>query len=283
MRYVPKHFRLLPRIEFSMGDYFKNDGDGVSLLKVNDNSEVNFGLDLGYVFPSKGRVKTGVFLGAAISKSKYGLSFDDYSYHYLAPEYADMDNDSYSRYYHLTNMKQEFDFTDLVIPVYMDFDILFSNSFSMFIDLGVKAHFNMNSKIENSLIAETYGIYHSYDDLYIDEPWLNDFGTHELNSDNLSSTDLAKTVVDAFANIGFRVKLYGPLYLQAGVSYQQGLMKYIENTNEKLKFESGTITESSALVTYSVSGGERVRPIVDAYSSLTHSTLKFNAGLVVKF
>jgi len=283
MKYTPKHWRVKPYVEFSMGDYFKSKEDVNSPLNNNINKETCFGLDLGYFFPSKGSVKVGMFAGIAFSKSKFGLTTDDFSYNYLAPSSADMDGDTYYRYYQLSNVEQSLKLTDLVVPFYFDFDFRFSHSFSLFLDLGIKAHFNLNKKTVTSLTSDTHGVYPAYDNLLIAETWLNNFGSHQLNESNSNPDLKINTVVDAFAGVGFRMKIYGPISVEAGLRYQYGFMDYIKNDDEPLTLNSGSILESSAFVTYTVDGGEKVNDLTKAFSSVKHNALKLNVGLTYKF
>ncbi len=287
LKYKPTHWRTKLQYEFSLLDHYNikltNDR-----IKTGSSSH-EFGIDFGYVFPSASIFKTGLFLGVGAAMNKFNMELESSDYVVSTNGKADIDGDRYYRYYSLRNIKQEFSTIDLVVPLYLEFDIRFSKWISMYMDLGAKAYLNMVSNVDSySAEYSTYGVYQDYDNLVLDEKsGINGF----TNNGVLDETDLINPFkpqmfsIDAFGSIGFRATLAKMLQLTCGVSYQYGLNNYVVPAAEEqqLKFDSD-VSLDKAFVNYTASNDkENVRNMVDAATSFRRQSLKLNVGLILKF
>ena len=282
LKFSPKRFRVKPRVEISLGDFYKLEGINNSAVDTK-SSEMNFGLDLGFAFPVGASVKLGLFAGAALSTSKLDFSIAALNYSYFASARADLDSDTYTRYYELSNVAQTLKSTDLVVPFYFDLDIYFGKRFSLALQAGAKMYVNMSNKLTSAMDVYAYGVYPQYSNLRLEEEYLNSFGRHTLGSNALTATTFAiKSCFDAFFGLEARAKLVGPLWLSVGLNYQMGLTKCFENNGTSVNTGS-SVAEDNALVSYALSTGELVQPLVNQASSLKHNALKLSAGLIFKF
>ena len=284
LSYNPKHWRLQAHGELSLGGFYKTEGD-VGDLDLK-SSATNFGIDLGYVFPSKSNVKFGIFSGIGFSQSKIDLSMDELNYSYEAFGNADIDGDSYVRYYELSDIKSSISTTDLVVPVALDLDINVSQSISIYAQIGLKGYLNMSKKFSDiSVNSYSYGIYPQYSNLRLDENWgYNDFGSGVFSENSMrkDNPEVNGFTFDLFGGLGCRVKLTGPLYLNIGANFQSGLNNYIENTS-KINVSSSSLSEHNALITYTNSGGSVLRDLSEAYESYKRQSININVGLMIKF
>ena len=282
--YVPTRWRIKPHVAFSLGKFYKPSAE----LKdpfTSSSSETEFGIDVGYTFFSKDNFKIAAFLGIGISSNKLKYEAGNLDYAYNAGSHADMDGDTYVRHYSLSGIQQTLKATDLVIPVYADFEYRFGSRFSAFVDLGMKFYSNMSNKTTSELNSYSYGVYNGYGfPLRIEETWLNNFGQHQLDDSFLDASKLdMKFSMDALIGLGVRAKLFGSLSAEVGILYQAGLMNCWKNPNAPSNIATSSSTENDALVTYSVAEGEHVKKLVQSSESLKRSALKLNVGLILKF
>ena len=288
MKYRPRKIRLKFHYDLGLGDAYKLDGADNS-IKKDKNAYTNFGMDFGFAFPTRGVMKTGLFLGVGFAQSQIDLGYTNSDYSYTTK--ADVDGDSYTRHYQNLNVNQSIKMTDLTIPVYVDFNFQFSKIVHMYIDLGAKLHMNMSNKIDKAEgKAYVYGIYPQYDNLRMDEHWgYNGFGNQTFSNktlDNEELLDISKFTADAFAGLGFRINIpQTPLVVDLGVNYQMGLMDVVK-ANSKAVALSGKTDDSHALVYNTISGTnskEHLRNLTESLSNVKRQTLLFSAGLMLKF
>lgn len=287
IKLTPKPWRIKARYNLGLGDAYKLDG--INSMTVDKNSCNEFGLEFGYIIPSKSMVKTGLFMGVGFAQSKIDLSYANADYTYTTT--ADVDGDSYTRHYQNLIMKQSIKMTDFTIPLYVDFNFHFNKVVNLFIDLGAKFDMNMGHKIDTAEgKAYIYGIYSQYANLRMDEHWgYNGFGDRIFSSSNLDNADLVDVssfTVDAFAGIGLRVNIpQTPLAIDLGVNYQMGLMDVVKANSAPVTL-SGTPDATHALVYNTISGTdskEHVRNLTESLSSIKRQRLMFSAGITLKF
>lgn len=285
LKYRPTHWRLKLRSDFTLGDYYNFDIEHKDDI-VTKSSSNEFALELGYVFPSSKKLKVGLFFGAGIAMNKFELGFDSWDYSSLTNGSADVDGDKYTRHYSLKNFKQEYSTMDVMAPVYLDFEYRFSKWFSMYVDLGAKAYYNLESEV-GTLYGEysTYGVYSQYDNLLLDyQSGINGFTDNGVLGDgNIINKVLEpeEFTFDAFGSLGFRVGITKNLQLGCGATYQMGLTEYFTNAVNTIGMSN---QQENVLVMYSTAQNkEIVRSMIDAASSVKRQTLKLNVGLTLKF
>lgn len=283
LRYRPTHWRTKLHFESSLQDHYNIE---MATDKFNVTSSSNeFAVDFGYVFPSSTKLKTGLFLGVGAAMNNIKFDSESFDYYTETDGKADIDGDTYTRYYSLKDVKQEFSTLDIVIPFYVDLEYRFSQWFSMYMDLGAKAYLNMEATMEHfEGKYSTYGVYSKYDNLMLDErSGINGFTNNGvLSEENLVNELTPESFsIDAFGSLGFRATIVKGLQLNCGVSYQMGLNDYVapyENAVDGSKFLG------NALVNYTAADNrENIRNLVEAATSIKRQSLKLNVGLILKF
>lgn len=270
------HFRIKPRFETTLDKAF--DVDKSDLVRAHSRENV-VGLDLGYVPSARGFFKFGIFTGAALSLSELNLSLaDEFNYYYNADADADIDGDNYERHYHIKSMQQGVKNMDLMLPVYFDFDFVCSKYISVYFDLGAKLYMNLSHEMTNFADVDVYGRYPQYGNLEIREWPYNGFGSHTIGTNTLISMAYEKYSMDLFGGAGIRVRLAGPLYLGIGAQYQMG-MKELLSSGQRIEFGNQFYTSFRAPITYTVLGGEKVKPLM---STMSRQSVKLNLELIIK-
>lgn len=282
-KYKPRRWRIRPKAEFTFGGNYKFGGDlGDELLK--SESMLEFGVDFGYAVIAKPKFKMGLFIGVGMSNSNMEFEQEGtYKYSYLAPATADYDGETYKRHYEISNMKAKMEMMQFVVPLYLDLDYQFSKYFSTYMQLGAKSYITSKLNV-TGLTADvyTYGVYKQYDDLKIENFVNNNFRQQSITV-NEQEIEAESLVIDAFGSLGFRVRLFGGFYLDAGISYQMSVTPLVKTDNQVSLGSNVSINEDEALITYTCKDGEQVRPFTDIFEKITRGSIKANVGILFKF
>ena len=288
IHFKKNRFRVRPKVELSLGKFYNLTDAYIRDINLK-SSDMLFGADVGYVFPSRNRVKWGLYTGVGISISQMHFKMDNLSYSYNAPSEADIDEDSYIRHYELSNIKQDMKNTSVVIPLYLDVEFLFTRYLTGYLDIGGKVYFNSKSNVTSDLDEHVYGEYTQYGNLIIDEPLINGFGTHHLGTDNLRDKELSSIKsYDIFGGIGVRYYFNRKrtIGVDIGVQYQKAFRdSYISQNAPYYRLTNDDTVGGSKLVSYTLEEGEKVRNLTDAYPSQhhKHEGFRLNVGLIFKF
>ncbi len=279
--YHPMRWRVRPNYELTLGSFYNVDAaSGIE----SSASGMSLGVDVGYVIPSRSKFKIGIFTGVGFSSGKLSLSAADINYNYEAPGSADMDGDTYIRYYELTGASQSVKLSHITVPLYVDLEYRINQRISIFADLGLKAYFNSGSKIDKfSTDVYSYGVYPQYGDLMMNETWLNDFGNTSLALGDVRAAGPFKSFsADIMAGIGARVKIYGPLSLDLTLMYAAPVINRLE-TKELQALPAGRVSQAEIPVQYTVSTGQTVENTLLDYCKIKSNPLKLKIGLTYKF
>ncbi len=221
------------------------------------SSGSNFGADFGWTFWRKEQhsIEANIGLGYAYTTVKANIPGIDYSY--SAPADADMDNDTYIRYYNMEGTFQKSQVQRITLPLYVNYNYQFSKVFSLHALLGFRFGFNFSPKLKDSEASVfSYGVYPQYGDLMIDAPYMNDFGTANVGAN--TSKPLGNKVTAAFlAGLGGEFRVYGPFSIDLSFRYEAGF-------NDLFKKAASIGTDfdaSTAPVTYTVAEGQKVKPL----------------------
>ena len=282
MRYKMRRMHLRPYFAFGLGNAFSLDGDDI--FSESKSTGTSFGLDFGISVLSRRRFSLGVFTGLGFSMSSMSLLYenDDYYFNYS----ADVDGDNYVRHYHNLTLGQKIKFSDLNIPLYLDFNVKLVRSLSLYIDLGARFDANVShniSDMEGS--AYVYGIYPQYDNLRLDEHWsFNGFGSHQYGSADLLSSDhldVNSFTVCGMGGFGLRYSFPNiPLSIEAGMNIIMGLTNFIETANVV------ALDNSNPIIYNTVSGiesTEHVRNLTEMLDNVKRQQIKISLGLIYKF
>lgn len=217
---------------------FNNDESGTrsdSVLMTDNFSLTSsvraIGLDLGYVFPSRGSVKWGFFTGVALRQTTINSFYNGEEPLKINrwTTYEDEDADHYLRQYEFNSLRYSTKVNQLYFPAYFDMDIRCSNSFSFYFDLGAKLYWRfkkMKPVTAFSADYSVYGMYPQYGGVVFDEGFFGDYSLNGfVNNASISDTEEyeisnSNVYLDAFAGFGFRIRLYKDLFIDLGVNYQ---------------------------------------------------------------
>ncbi|MCH5236300.1 MAG: outer membrane beta-barrel protein [Muribaculaceae bacterium] len=240
-----------------------------------------FGVDFGYTFWESGANSLNVNIGLGYRTSSLKFRAQDMKYRYSAPPSADMDGDTYIRYYDVNDLEQKIGTGHFNIPLYLGYEYRINDWFNVYADLG----FNFGIKCKATLnhisgSIDTYGIYPQYGDNFeIKDPFMNGFGEHALSSSMKGKISANSFMPSFLVGAGVETKIWGPLWFMLGFRYDCGFNNMFKNLIE------GTtpFTASTAPVTYTVKDGERVTPISDYLNKSRLSVFSLNFGFSVKF
>ncbi len=279
--YHPMRWRVKPYYEFGLGDAYKIDAAGVIESSTTD---ISLGVDFGYILPSRSKFKVGIFSGLGFSSGNINLNAANINYNYEADGNADMDGDTYIRHYELSNVTQSAKLSYMTIPLYVDFDYRINQRVSVFADLGIKMFLNMGSKIDKfSTDVYSYGVYPQYQDLMMNESWLNDFGNTSLNLGNVRADNPFKGFgADMIAGAGVRIKVVGALSVDVALLYTASLISRFE-TKEIGSVPSGRVSPSDIPVKYTVAAGQTIDNTLMDYCKIKNNPLKLKIGIIYKF
>ncbi len=284
MAYKARPWRLRLHYDMGLGSAFKVNADNHLTEKTSSNS---FGLELGYIFPSKGKLKTGIFIGAGMTDAKIELGMNQSDYYYDTN--ADVDGDSYTRHYHNLLLSQTAKLSEVNIPLYFNFDYRFSKVVSLYADLGAKANITLSSKVDAAEgSAYIDGVYQLYNGMVLNEEWgYNGFGQQTFTKANNVSDELdgiTKTSFDALLGAGLRFNIpTTPLAVELGLNYRMGLTEMTTSERTELRLNNNS---SQPVVFNTISGlnsTEKVRNMTDALESIKRAALKLTIGVTYKF
>lgn len=268
--YEDKFWRIRANGAYALSGFNKlGDNGGVT---VTGDDEMAFGLDVGFVFPTKKRFFVGIFAGVGLSKNSLTMEFmptgDDLSYN--APPTADEDGDAYIRKYEMTGGKgitQTMNASDIAVPVYIDMEYQFQK-ISIYADLGVKFQTSTGIMTATTGQYKTWGEYPQYGDLVIGtDVDLNGFGDHnEIGIDEEGITK--KMAIDGLFGLGIRLNLNKSLALDAGMQYQTGGKSWEANPG--------------SIFSYTLEGGDKVN-LLRKVGCVRHDALKVAASIIYKF
>lgn len=260
-------------------------GNAISLsspleLSTNLSSVKDFGIDFAYKAWECQKMNLELNLGIGYERITTKLGIADLSYNYLAGAYADEDGDNYIRFYELTDIRQNLNVEYFTIPIYASYNFRLGKWVTLHADAGIQIGFKLSDKLEYcSGDCRTWGVYPEYDDLLVDSPWINGFGHTTLGKDNTMDVETTVFTSSAIVGLGAEIKLAGHVYLDLGARYAVGFTNVYNGTIFQIK----PTTAENALVTYTVAGGECVRPISSYANKSSLRQLALKAGIVIRF
>lgn len=270
---------IKPFGEFGIVNKFVSNTPNFGDMDVT-GSMSRFGVDFGYSALRKQGWSLDLSTGISYSPmsttiDKWGESF----YSYAAPPSADIDGESYERYYVLSPMQQKIDNGYLTVPVYLTAGYKFVKWIGIHVDAGVNLNFKISSKISSvEGISYSYGIYPQYGDLIINAPYMNCFGESNLADSNFEAPLTKSLYTSLFAGLGIEFYIYGPLSIDVSARYDMGLTDIYEYNQDGYPF-----TMDSAPVSYEVSSGQSVRSLTTYMKESKLNQLSLRVGLNFRF
>ncbi|MBP3843329.1 MAG: hypothetical protein J6E29_06810 [Prevotella sp.] len=281
--YLDKKFRLKLYTSFALGGFYSLSDAPDDL--TSSSSDFGVGLDFGYIFPSSGKLSTGLFFGLGLSSSKLNLDLGDNSFSFQSHYDADIDNDSYDRHYSdVSGLSQTLKSTGLAIPIYADFEYRFAPAISVYADLGLKLQTSMSSSWsgEETKIGEVYGIYPQYGNLRLPGEGqtldINGFGRNK-STNMVGDEDFKMSMgISGLLGLGLRANLGKSLAADLGIQYQAGLTNCWKNEDSPI----ATGSNPGALIRYD-NDQELMEPLLNTISSMKQNALRLHIGLIFKF
>lgn len=270
--YSDKSWRVRIGGSFAVSGFNKLDeGQGITTPK---DGEMGFGLDVGYVFPSKSHLRIGLFAGVGLSMNNLTMEMNGGNDSTSVEK--DIDGDGYERMYEMGDkgISQELKATDIAIPIYVDFEYEFNSIFSAYVDLGLKAQMSSGKMTTNVGSYTTYGKYNKIEyggELIIKGISELGFGTR-TNDDVEYDEDGASTsmAIDALLGLGVRININKSIAFDAGIQYQIGGKSWKSNQGDIFRY-SGEENAKDKVNLLRKAGG------------ISHNALKVAASLIFKF
>lgn len=263
--------------EFGLGNSISTSSD-MSTLSTKSTMG-NYGVDFGWTFWKKQNNRLELNVGLAYSPTSVTLDLGSFDYDYSAPADADMDGDTYQRYYEIGFMNQKVGYGRLTLPVYLTYAYRCNEWFGVHADLGLRFGFKTNSKLSKVVgEAYSYGIYPQYDNLLIDESYLNDFGKTDLAKARYVAPECSGFSTSLLVGFGAEFRIYGPLAADISLRYNAGFSNLFKGRYDGQKFNS-----ENAPVNYSVSEGQAVKSLTDYLNSSKVSQIALRISLIYRF
>lgn len=262
----------------SLGDAMNLKSSMPELTCSSSNND--FGVDFGWSFWRMQNHSLEGNIGVGYSISSIKLNLGKLNYSYSAPENADMDGDSYVRFYELKRLNQKVSLGRLSVPLYLKYSYRCTKWLGIHADAGVNIGIKLYSKISD-LSGEgfSYGVYPQYEDLVISENYLNDFG-RTFYSGSMGDVPYANSFsYSVIAALGAEFRIYGPLAADLSFRYNAGLTDLY-----KTKFNvSGLFDMTNAPVSYLVDEGQSVKSLTDYLTTSKLSSYSANVSLIYRF
>lgn len=276
MKYRPRKWRMKVHYDFGLGEALKLDGKDI--FKSSKTKENAFGLDFGYIFPSKSSFKTGLFMGVGMTQTEIDMAMEN-SY-FVINTNADVDGDNYARHYKNLALSQNIKLSELNVPIYLDCEYRFNPIFAVHFDVGLRLNLNMKHEVDATEgSAYVYGIYPQYNNLRLDEHWgYNGFGNQTYSTNNLAYKeliDVAGFSADAMGTIGLRFSIpQTPLSLELSGSYLMGLTDMISTKDTSKRFIEIDASDLNNV--------ERITNMTELLKGVKRQTMRFNVGVILK-
>lgn len=149
LNYKTIHWRAKLRFMTTLGSAFKVQSG--STLESDKNSAIEIGADIGYTFPLGKASTMGIYTGLGISMSTLQLKLSqplEYGY-----GMSDANAVRYTRKYTIASATEGVKYTDLVIPLYLNFDHKLSKKLYLNWSVGAKFYVNGSVKVTPYTVA----------------------------------------------------------------------------------------------------------------------------------
>lgn len=241
-----------------------------------------FGVDFGYTFWRKGAqsLEANIGIGYSFVSSKFAI--DGLKYHYSAPAEADMDGNPYERYCEISGLTQKSTLGYFNIPLYIEYQYRPLKWLGLHAEAGFSFGFRTFSSIGGATgKIYSYGIFPEYDDLLIDEPYLDGFGERNLRDAGKGKLSAKPFEASVMCGAGLEFYVYEPVSFVVGVRYNAGLTQIFNGSYDITN--STAYTAETAPVTYTVADGMQVKSLADYTTKSRLSPLSLHVGVNIRF
>lgn len=262
-------------------------GNGMSLTTglpgmTHKSSSNTFGADFGYTFWRQGGSALEANVGIGYRMASATFDIPSMSFDYAASGSADEDGNSYQRYTTLNDVTQKINLGYFNIPIYLQYQYRAAKWLGIHADVGFGFGFKCNGKVASTAgIANTYGVYHEYNQLVIKSNYLNDFGETYLDEVSGGKADIKVFNATVMAGVGLEFYIANPVSIDLGLRYNVGLTDVF--TGHYDITSSSSYSAESAPVTYTVAEGQEVKALSDYVTKSRLNPLSLHVGINIRF
>lgn len=263
--------------EIGLGNCLSTTSDITSM--ANKATSNNYEIVFGWTFWQKRSNSLEINVGVAYSPMSVDLDLTKIDYNYSASASADLDGDEHLRYYELNNILQKVSYDSFTVPIYLSYAYKCNKWLRIHADFGVRMRFKASSKLSSvSGDSYSYGIYPQYDNLVINDSYINDFGITNLADSKHIEPKCAGFSSSLMVGIGAEFRIYKHLAADLSLRYNAGFTNLFT-----AKYTHSNFTEDSAPISYTVAEGQRVNSLTDYLykSKIQQPTLR--VGLIYRF
>lgn len=155
LKFRTLHWRAKLHYSYAIGSVFNITSP--MDLDTSASSGFEMGVDFGYNIPLSRHTSMGIYLGAAYSSSKINFGLNNIAYSYQT---MDSSGNPYTRHYEFSEITEGLSYTDIAIPVYINFDHRLLNNLYLNWNIGIKFYLNGEAKVTPyHMSGRTYGDY----------------------------------------------------------------------------------------------------------------------------
>lgn len=262
-------------------------GKGMSMTTAlpemaSKSSSNAFGIDFGWTFWKKNAnsLEANVGLGYRMASATFDVAST--SYNYTAPAEADEDGNPYQRYTTLSNLQQKINLGYFTIPIHLQYQYRATKWLGIHADFGFNLGFKCVGSVRStSGISDSYGVYPQYDDLVIKADYLNNFGEKTLSGAAKEKPEVKGFSASVMAGAGLEFYVGGPVSIDLGVRYNQGLTTVFGNQYNISS--TASFSAENAPVTYTVAQGQQVKALCN-YATKSHlNPFSLYIGMNIRF
>lgn len=250
--------------------------------QTTKSSANSFGLDFGYTFWRNGNMWLEANIGLGYGFSSATFSLDGMKYHYAAPASADDDGNPYERYCEINRLKQQSTVGYFNIPLYLEYQYRPLKWLGLHAEAGFGfgiRTFNSTGRASGNIYS--YGVFPEYDDLLIDEPYLDAFGNRELSGAGILKEKTTSFLPSVMIGAGLEFYTYEPVSFVVGVRYNAALTHTFKEGYDITS--SAEYSEQTAPIIYSAKDGLQVRPLSGYVTKSRLMPLSLHVGINIRF
>jgi hypothetical protein len=186
-------------------------------------------VDFGYTAPLGKSTALGLFVGAGMSQSNLSFQLNNMRYSCLVGGVGSNSSQTNLRRQYTLSASEDVAYTDVIVPLYISFEHRLAKDVSLVWHFGVKAYFNMDTKVSKYHITGTI----KQDDKV--EMIDNTYSSFVLQSSYSVASPFTLPSISGVAGLGFSFNLYKRrLFADVKAYYEYGLGEVHKSTGTPL-------------------------------------------------
>lgn len=239
-RYNTNHMRVKVRAAVAVGDVFSTkicDNSGVSVKSKGYET----GVDIGATFFAGKSSQIGFYTGAACTYTSLNMIYNDAQ---LNNKYQLVDSyhkDNYSneetklRDYNIKKAEEALRFTDITVPVYINFEHYLHKSLVLTWNLGAKMYINGKTEYSPLVITEEGGQTKEINRFLSPTSYARDFFDFSVIGGIALNVNLYKNVCYTYAKFSYEYGLHSLFSGEYNFRYRKSLINNVTNSSSSLK------------------------------------------------